>query len=68
MRGDGHQTKPNHQSLALVRANLSYVELGQWIQVHGSDAARPFLSEIFSFVKTISENDAYILCFKLRLI
>ena len=48
MRGDGHQTKPNHQSLALVRANLSYVELGQWIQVHGSDAARPFLSEIYS--------------------
>ena len=58
--GDWGQTKPNHQTLALalVTANLSYVELGQSAQVRGSDAACPFLSEMFSFVKTITENDA----------
>lgn len=66
--GDWDQTKPNHQSLALVTANLSYVELGQSAQVRGSDAACPFLSEMFTFVKTITENDAYyIFNFKWRL-
>ena len=55
----GAKPNPTIRALALVRANLSYVELGQYTQVHGSDAACPcpFLSEIFSFVKIISEYD-----------
>ena len=62
---------PTIRALALVRANLSYVELGQYTQVHGSDAACPcpFLSEIYSVLSRQYQKMTFnILYRKLRLI